>query len=306
MAVPEFAAYLLPTLQAVALKSFSKTKEVIEQNARHLALDESALAQMLPSNTMRTHDNRTYWALVYLAKARLLERQSRGVYSITEKGRELLSQNPTSITPKLLRQYADFVMFSGKAQDGETRSQLLGSDSDVNEFVSTPEEQAATSFKRLRDQLCDDVLLRLKASEPRFFEEVVVKLLVAMGYGGSLVDAGRAIGQSGDGGIDGIINEDKLGLDVVYIQAKRWEGTVGRPDIQKFAGALQGKRAKKGVFITTSDFSKEAKEFVQAIESKIVLINGTQLVDYMWEHNVGVATASIYVVKKIDSDFFED
>ena len=169
----------------------------------------------------------------------------------------------------------------------------------------TPEDQLASAYKRLRHDLELELLAQVKASTPAFFERLVIDLLVSMGYGGSRQDAGRAIGKSGDGGIDGIIKEDKLGLDVIYLQAKRWDGTVGRPEVQKFAGALQGHRASKGVFITTSSYTKEALEYVNVINSKIILIGGQELAALMIDHNVGVSTVGMYELKKVDADYFE-
>ncbi len=169
----------------------------------------------------------------------------------------------------------------------------------------TPEDQLAAAYRRLRDALETDLLEQVKSSSPGFFERLVIDLLLAMGYGGSRRDAGRAIGRSGDGGIDGIIKEDKLGLDAIYVQAKRWEATVGRPEIQKFAGALQGHRATKGVFITTSDYSAEAASYVDKISSKIILIDGSTLAGLMIDHGVGVSTVGTYEIKKIDADYFE-
>ncbi len=200
-------------------------------------------------------------------------------------------------------QFDEFKAFA-LAEQTELRDSVK--EKEPAESETNPLELAELAFLQLKSQTTDELITRLKEGDPRFFEEIVVKVIVAMGYGGSLQDAGKAIGQSGDEGIDGIINEDKLGLDVLYLQAKRWEGSVGRPEIQKFAGALLGKRARKGIFITTSDFTKEARDYVQTIDSKIVLISGRQFAELMWEHNVGVSVSSTYVVKKIDSDFFDD
>ena len=169
----------------------------------------------------------------------------------------------------------------------------------------TPEDALAAAYQKLRKSLEADLLDQVKSSSPAFFERLVIDLLVSMGYGGSRRDAGRAIGKSGDGGIDGIIKEDKLGLDAIYIQAKRWEGTVGRPEIQKFAGALQGQRATKGVFITTSNFSREAEEYANIINTKIILVDGERLATLMVDHNVGVSMLGVYELKKVDSDYFE-
>ncbi|WAS06106.1 restriction endonuclease [Gloeomargaritales cyanobacterium VI4D9] len=187
-------------------------------------------------------------------------------------------------------------------KNGEEEIKLI---SDVS--TTTPSEALEFAYKNLRDELADELLVKLKAISPAFFERVVVELLVKMGYGGSRSDAGRAIGKSGDGGIDGIIKEDKLGLDVIYIQAKRWDDTpVGRPDIMQFVGALQGQKANKGIFITTSRFTDEARSYVSQIGSKIVLIDGEQLTNLMIENDVGVSTVSLYPVKRIDNDYFDE
>ncbi|MEZ4525936.1 MAG: restriction endonuclease [Desulfobacterales bacterium] len=170
----------------------------------------------------------------------------------------------------------------------------------------TPEEQLEDAYENIRESLATEILEQLKSVAPDFFERIIVEVIVKMGYGGTRRDAGQAVGKSGDGGIDGIIKEDRLGLDIIYLQAKRWQGTVGRPEIQKFAGALQGQRAKKGIFITTSDFSKEARDYAAMIENKIVLIDGKQLAQYMIDFNVGVTTVSTYEIKKLDSDYFTD
>ncbi len=172
--------------------------------------------------------------------------------------------------------------------------------------MKTPEEEFEEAFMQLRQEVADELLDKVKSCSPAFFEKMVIDLLLAMGYGGSRQEAGEAIGGIGDEGIDGVINEDRLGLDRIYIQAKRWKGGVSRPEIQKFAGALQGKRAKKGVFITTGYFSQEAKQYVQQIDNKIILIDGRQLVDYMLEFNIGVSTAQSFDLKRIDNDYFEE
>jgi restriction system protein len=174
------------------------------------------------------------------------------------------------------------------------------------EKEKTPEELLETAYQQINDQLASDLLKQIKALLPALFEKIVVDLLVGMGYGGTIRDAGQAIGKSGDEGIDGVIKEDRLGLDAIYLQAKKWENTVGRPEIQKFAGALQGQRAKKGIFITTSYFSKEAYDYISRIDTKIVLIDGEQLARLMIDHNIGVTPISKYEIKKMDSDYFSD
>jgi restriction system protein len=178
---------------------------------------------------------------------------------------------------------------------------------DQIEIVSkTPDELMYESYNDIREALASDILEKVKSCTPNFFENLVVDLLVTMGYGGTLEDAGQAVGKSGDGGIDGIIKEDRLGLDLIYLQAKRWEGTVSRPELQKFAGALLGKQARKGVFITTSSFTNEAREYVRSIGSNIILIDGAELADFMIDYNVGVSVSATYEIKKVDSDFFTD
>ena len=222
----------------------------------------------------------------------------------TPKGIELLATNPEKIDISVLEKFPEFIEFKNrKKEKNDTTSQP--EESAVQDSTQTPEDALASAYNQLRAALETEVINTVKDASPSFFERLVVDLLVKMGYGGSRQDAGRALGKSGDGGIDGIINEDRLGLDVIYIQAKRWEGSVGRPEIQKFAGALQGQRARKGVFITTSFFTKEASEYASLIESKIILIDGEHLSRLMVEHNIGVSTVGQYEVKKLDSDYFD-
>ena len=225
----------------------------------------------------------------------------RSHFKITERGIDVLKQNPEGINIKFLRQFPEYLEFRGK------NNQTIVSDSKEETAISeTPDEQLEAGFLKIRKSLEQELLSKLKTINPYFFERIVVELLVKMGYGGSIQDAGQAIGKSGDEGIDGIIKEDKLGLDVIYIQAKRWEGVVGRPELQKFVGALAGQRAKKGVFITTSNFTKEAIAYTTQMDTKIVLIDGEKLSQYMIDYNLGVSVQSTYEVKKIDSDYFEE
>lgn len=264
---------------------------------------------MLPSGTAPMFDNRVGWARTYLKQAALLESRKRGIFSITQRGLQLLSTNPSRIDNSTLEQFPEYLAFKLRRNDDKPNEQSINAVPKAEHLVSvpesTPEELFSQAYQRLRTNLEGELLEQVKSSSPAFFERLVIDLLVAMGYGGSRQDAGRAIGRSGDGGIDGIIKEDKLGLDVIYVQAKRWEGTVGRPEIQKFAGALQGQRANKGVFITTSSFSKEAEEYAGVISSKIILITGEYLAKLMVDHNVGVSPVSRFELKRIDSDYFE-
>ena len=253
---------------------------------------------MLPSGQQEVFLNRVGWARTYMKKAGLLDSPKRGIFVITERGKKVLASNPSKIDNKLLTHYDEFKEFKKKKRKVEEETEVL-------EFQDkTPEEAFETAYENLRTELSSDILEHLKKSDPTLFEKIVIEVLVKMGYGGSLRDAGKAIGRSRDEGIDGIIKEDRLGLDIIYVQAKRWDSTVSRPEIQKFAGALQGQRAKKGIFITTSNFSKDAIEFASKIESKIILIDGDQLTEYMIDFNVGVTTTSKYELKKIDLDYF--
>jgi len=274
--------------------------------ARVFNLSDSDLRELLPSGTQSTLMNRIGWATTFMKQAGLLEATRRGFFKITARGQALLDSRPEAINVKLLMKYPEFVEF--RQRKGTRSGEKLGT-AKLNDESSTvtPSEALEAAYENLRNELAEELLSQLKKTSPAFFERIVVELLVKMGYGGSRSDAGRAIGKSGDGGIDGIIKEDKLGLDVVYVQAKRW-GTnpVGRPDVMQFAGALQAQRANKGIFITTSRFTEDALHYVSNIGSKIVLIDGAQLADFMIEHDVGVTTVSQYPVKRIDADYFDE
>jgi len=307
MAVPDYQSVMLPLLQFVAKKGAeTSTSEAVEALAKELGLTEDDLKEMLPSGIQSTFVNRVGWASTYMKKAGLLEATRRGFYQITDRGRDLIKKQLKTINVKLLKQYPEFLEFQQLkgTRSGDKVTESKGT-SDVS--TATPSEALEAAYENLRDELADELLSRLKKISPAFFERAVVELLVKMGYGGSRADAGKAIGRSGDGGIDGIIKEDKLGLDVVYIQAKRWDNNpVGRPDVMQFAGALQAQRASKGIFITTSRFTDDARNYVSQIGSKIVLVDGDQLTSLMIEHDVGVSPVSLYPIKKIDSDYFED
>lgn len=307
MAVPDYQSLMLPLLQFASRKNGeTSTSEAVEALAEELGLTDEDLKEMLPSGIQSTFANRVGWASTYMKKAGLLEATRRGFYQITQRGKDLLKKQPRAINVKLLKQYPEFIEFQQLkgTRSGDKSDESRGS-SDFSKV--TPSEALESAYVNLRDELADELLGKLKKTSPAFFERVVVELLVKMGYGGSRSDAGKAIGKSGDGGIDGIIKEDKLGLDVVYIQAKRWDNNpVGRPDVMQFAGALQAQRATKGIFITTSRFTEDSRNYVSQIGSKIVLIDGEQLTNLMIEHDVGVSTVSLYPVKKVDSDYFEE
>lgn len=305
MPVPDYQTLMRPLLEVLGDGAEHPLREIKERLAAHFALTPDEREQMLPSGAATVFTDRVSWARYYLQRAGMLQQSRRSVYQLTDNGRELLRDIQGRITAAHLRDRStDFQEWVDGSR--ATNSQPRPEPETEVEQQNTPEEALTNAYLSLRGAVESDLLARLRACSPGFFEQVVVRLIVAMGYGGSLQDAGRAIGRTGDEGIDGIINEDRLGLDIVYIQAKRWTATIGRPDIQQFAGALAGKRARKGVFITTSGFSTEARTYVGSIEPKIVLISGEQLAAFMFDHNVGVAPASIYEVKKVDADFFDE
>lgn len=305
MAIPDFQTFFVPALRATADRQEHTTPEIRERIAAIMDLTAEDLDQKIPSGTQTVFANRVTWSLVYMVKAGALKRPRRGVFQITERGEQLLEKYPAGFKKTVLNAFPEFVTFD-KGQN--TRTDIPEERIDTSSPGSpdrTPEENLLNAYQILRGTLVNEVLDAVKKSTPQFFEELVVDLLVAMGYGGSAADAGRAVGRSGDDGIDGIIKEDKLGLDVVYIQAKRWNNSVGRPLVQAFAGSLEGVRARKGVFITTSTFTSDAVEYVQRIEKKIVLIDGARLADLMIEYNVGVTVAQTFMIKRLDSDYFE-
>lgn len=301
MAIPDFQTLMLPLLKVVADGREYRLRDVVELLAKEFYLTDEERQQLLPSGRYPTFDNRIAWAKTYLKKSGLIDQPRRAYFQITERGREVLKSSPSLINMKFLEQFPEYIAFKESPEEVEEQQRMVPSISAQNE---TPEELIENGARTIRKELAGEILQRVKGCPPAFFERLVVELLVKMGYGGTRQDAGRAIGRSGDEGIDGVIHEDRLGLDVIYLQAKRWENVVGRPEIQKFVGALQGQRAKKGVFITTSDFTKEAVEYVRNIDNKVVLINGALLANLMIDHNVGVSLAATYEIKKIDSDYF--
>lgn len=301
MSVPDFQSFFMPVLRLTSDGNEHTMAELRQRIAEDLKLMPEDLSQKLPSGVQSVFVNRVAWSTVYLTKAGALERVRRGVFRITPRGKDLLDLKLAKLTIQNLSKYAEFVAFHRGTQDrGEDGGQEVKGGK-----TETPEEQLANAYMVLRKALASDVLEAVKKAPPTFFEELVIELLVAMGYGGSVEDAGKAVGKTGDGGIDGTIKEDKLGLDVVYVQAKRWSSAVGRPVVQAFAGSLEGVRARKGVLITTSYFSQDALEYVQKIEKRIVLIDGQQLADLMIDHDIGVNVTHTYRVKRLDSDYFE-
>lgn len=302
MPIPDYQTLMLPLLRLTRDGAERPFREAVERLAVEFALTDDERAELLPSGTAHTFGSRVGWARSYLKQAGLLDAPKRGILRITEEGAALLARNPARIDNNLLTQYESFRAFRarGREVEGGTKPTSVEVASE-----QTPEDAMASAYQRIRKNLEAELLEQVKTSSPAFFERLVVDLVVAMGYGGSRHDAGRAIGRSGDGGIDGIIKEDRLGLDLIYLQAKRWEGTVGRPEVQKFAGALQGQRASKGIFITTSNYSRDALEYVNVIAAKIILIDGDTLTTLMVDHNVAVTKTGAYELKKVDSDYFD-
>jgi restriction system protein len=300
--IPDYQSIMLPLLKYLADNKEHKMRDVTDGLAKQLGVTEDEQKELLPSGAAPVFYNRTAWAKTYLKKAGLIDSPKQGLVVITKKGLEVLKQNPKAIDVKYLKQFPEFIEFQSAKRDNETTETEINEDSSSQ----TPEEALETAYQKIRKSLALDILNKVITLSPAFFEKLVVELLVKMGYGGSMKDAGRAIGKSGDEGIDGTIKEDKLGLDIIYIQAKRWQprNVVGRPELQKFVGALAGQGAKKGIFITTSSFTKDALEYVPKNETKIVLIDGGQLAQLMIDYNLGVTPVNSYEVKRIDSDYF--
>lgn len=303
MAVPDFQSLMLPLLRISADGHERRLADARGLLAEEFRLSEADRRELLPSGRQSRFGNRVAWAKVYLGQAGLLLATRRGYFQISDRGRDVLKAPPARIDIKFLEQYPEFLEFRRPKPDGEGHRREQISDEPEPE---TPEETLEASHLRMRASLAAEVLTRLKAGTSEFFERLVVALLLKMGYGGSRGEAGQVVGKAGDEGIDGIISEDRLGLDVVYLQAKKWDGTVGRPEIQKFVGALHGKRARKGVFITTGVFSADASSYVEHIEPKVALIDGKRLAELMIDFEVGVTTTRTYHVKRVDSDYFDE
>ena len=308
MAIPDFQSLMLPLLKIAGDGNEHRLNEAIETLAQLFGLSENDRKEILPSGKQRKFDNRVGWARSYLQKAQLLSHTGRSKFCITERGVKVLTENPPHININFLKQFPEFLEFRASTDKESKIDDNVHTSQEIIEKTSqTPQEIFDTTYQSLRQILAQEILERIKNNPPKFFESLVVDLLVAMGYGGSRKDAGQAIGQVGDGGIDGIIKEDKLGLDAIYLQAKRWEDVVGRPFVQGFAGALMGRKARKGILITTSKFSPQARDYASSIDNlKIILMDGEQLAQLMIDHDVGVTEEFRYIVKKIDLDYFGD
>jgi len=302
--IPDYQSIMLPLLKLVSDNQEHKYRDLIESLAIKFNLNEIERKELLASGSP-IFDNRVGWATTYLKKAGLLNSPKRATFMITPIGLQTLGENPARIDAKYLRKFSSFLEFQNTSRASNEVGTTISA-TEINE--QTPEENLDIAYQRIRTALAVDLLTKVLELSPTFFERLVVELLVKMGYGGSIQDAGKAIGKSGDEGIDGTIKEDKLGLDIIYIQAKRWQpgNVVGRPELHKFVGALAGQGAKKGIFITTSSFTKEALSYTPRNETKIVLIDGSQLTQLMIDYNLGCTTQQVYELKKIDSDYFDE
>lgn len=305
MAVPDLDDIRRPALELLSdLNKLTSIGEVFDLLAPRFHLTEEDLIEMLPSGTQRRWHNRVNWACYDLFRCGVLDRPQKGKYQINDEGLKLLSEGPECLTRIYLRQrysaFDNFLTPSGKPPTGGGPTPPKPIDEE------TPEEQIDSAIAELRETLRTEVQDSLKTVDPFRFEQIVVDLLFAMGYGGSRAEAAKVTKKSNDEGIDGVINEDRLGLDVIYVQAKRWQNTIGRKEIQSFVGALAGKQANKGVFITTSDFASTATEYAQMVTQKVILIDGPRLADLMIEHDIGVSTTRTIALKRIDTDYFEE
>ena len=304
MAIPTYEECMLPLMKIAEDGKEHLFREATDALINQFNLTEKEKQELLPSGSAFVVNNRIGWARTYLTKAGLLLKTKRGYFRISEEGKKLLQKEPAFINTKMLKEYDAFNEFqTTKETDNSENNKTEHS---IEQSI-TPHELLESGYLSIKNELADELLSTIKNISPSKFEKLVIDLLVKMGYGGSIKEAATVVGKSGDEGIDGIIKEDKLGLDVIYIQAKKWDsGTIGRPEIQKFAGALLGKKAKKGIFITTSTFTNEAKKYVTDIDAKIILLDGKQLTELMIENNLGVSTQDVYTIKRIDSDYFEE
>ncbi len=303
MAMPDYQSIMLPLLQASSDGASYRVRDLIPVLADHFKLSAQERREPLPSGRQARFDNRVAWASTYLRQAGLLEARQRGLLAITDRGQAALAEHPATLSARELERYAvpEYLQFRNRARVTKVTAPPIRETGG-----GTVEESLEASWQELQDELAQQVLERVRAATASFFERLVVDLLVHMGYGGTQADAAQVVGRSGDGGIDGVIKQDRLGLDAVYVQAKRWGASVGRPEVQAFAGGLDGRQATKGVMITTSSFTSDAKNFVDRIQKRIILIDGETLARYMIEFGVGVATSRTYDVKRVDLDYFEE
>ena len=307
MPIPDFQTAMLPVLRAFSNGAQSVAEVLPVLRAEFSITDEEA-EELLPSGRITRLQSRAHWARTYLSKAGLLTSPSRNRHVITAAGRDLLASGVTRIDMKALEQFPAYVLWKDKEATAETSPAQTTMLAEETAAVQTPEERIERDFAHIEASLSEDLLSAVQAMTPKQFEQLIVDLLLKMGYGGGDRSMGERIGKSGDGGIDGIINEDALGLDAVYVQAKRYapDSKVGRPALQAFVGSLTGEGANKGVFVTTSDFSREARDYLNKVQHRIVLINGERLARLMIQHEVGVRARRTYVIRSVDEDYFAD
>jgi restriction system protein len=307
MAIPDYQTIMLPLLRHISDGNVHAKQDVVAAMAKHFGLSEEELGELVPSGTP-LFGGRVHWAIQYMLNAGLVLRPERARVQITDRGREFLAKKPDHIDNHVLAQFPEFEDWRTKSQREKAGGRKSKHQADEKvEADRTPEEMMSDGFDLIQNALSTDLLDKVKSCSPRFFERLVLQLLLKMGYGGSIEGAGQVVGKTGDGGIDGIIKEDKLGLDIIYIQAKRWEGVVSVVEVRNFSGSLDPHGAKKGVFITTSSFTKDARDFVTRLgEKKIVLIDGFELAQLMIDHDIGVSTVEIFPIKRLDSDYFEE
>jgi restriction system protein len=299
MAVPDFQTLMRPLLEGLVDGEEHSIRSIRGALAQHFSLSQADVDELIPSGRVTTFQNRVGWATTYLYRAGLIERPRRAVYRITERGRSVLDSNPDRVDLGVLSQFEEFEDFR-RAKSGKA-----GSSDDLGAADSqTPEERITAAYRELRSALAGELIERVQDQTAEFFEQLVLDVLHAMGYGGSREEDSERLGRTGDEGVDGVIREDRLGLDAIYIQAKKWTGTVGRPEIQKFVGALQGQKATKGVFIATSSFSPDAIAYAEKVTPRVILIDGQELAQLMMEHDVGVSTSHTYRLKRLDLDYF--
>jgi restriction system protein len=312
MAIPDYQSLMLPILKLASDGNEHRISDVVDSLGNQLKVTEVEREELLPSGKQPIFNNRVHWAKTYLVQAKLLARTRRAFFKITDRGRSVLAENIERIDARFLRRFDEFNLFVG----GDKSSKLQSSEADVAPLVSeekaisqsTPDELLRATIKAVENALAAELIPRICGASPAFFERLVVELLLKMGYGGSRVDAGRALGKTGDGGIDGVIDQDQLGLDRIYIQAKKYDpaNAVSEPDVRNFCGSLGANKASKGVFVTTSYFTKPAEEFAKRHEYKVVLIDGELLARLMIHHSVGVRIVETMHYKKIDDEFFPD
>lgn len=309
MAIPDYQTLMLPVLKIASDGKEHRISDVVDTLAADFNLTEAEREELLPSGKQATFNNRVHWAKTYLSQARLLEVTRRSFFKITDRGRAVLAQNVTRIDAKFLRQFPEFNAFTGGGNKSEQpMAEVAPLLEDKAAGGSTPDELLRATIKEVESALASDLITRICSASPAFFERLVVDLLMQMGYGGSRAEAGRALGKTGDGGIDGVIDQDQLGLDRIYIQAKKYapDNAVSEPDIRNFCGSLGANKASKGVFVTTSYFTKPALEFAERHPFKVVLIDGVELARLMIRHSVGVRITETLHLKKIDDDFFPE